>query len=333
MARDIDWLIAPDAFKGTYSAEEVAGAIAAGLSEVDGAAALDLCPVADGGEGTLEVLVQALGGQIAEEPAHDPLGRPISAPVGWVEEGSTAIVAVASASGLGLLAPSERDPEAASTVGTGELIAAAVRAGATRVVIAAGGSATTDGGAGAIHAIEASGGLHDARLTVLADVTTPFERAAAVFAPQKGADAQMVERLTARLHELAEALPQDPRAVPMAGAAGGLAGGLWARYGATLAPGAAWVLDALDFDGRLGHARAVITGEGRLDAQTLEGKLVSEIARRGHSAGVPVHAIVGCSALSDAELAELELARICTARDTLALQRAGRTLARSALAT
>lgn len=332
MARDIHWLIAPDAFKGTYSSREVAVAIARGLGDVDGAAALDLCPVADGGEGTLEVLVDALGGRIAEHAAHDPLGRPIGAQLGWVEDGSTAIVAVASASGLGLVAPHERDAEAATTLGTGELIAAAVSAGATRVAVAVGGSATTDGGSGAIQAIEASGGLRGAQLTVLADVTTPFERAAEVFAPQKGADAETVKRLTARLNERAQALPRDPRGLPMTGAAGGLAGGLWARYGATLAPGAAWVLDALGFDERVRRAQAVITGEGRLDAQTLEGKLVSEIARRGRSAGVPVHAVVGRSVLSEAELTELGLVTVCEARDPVELERAGRALARSALA-
>jgi glycerate kinase len=332
MAREIDWLVAPDAFKGTYSATEVALAIAAGLTALDGSAVLDLCPVADGGEGTIEVLVAAGNGRVASATAHDPLGRPISATLGWLEDDATAIVAVASATGLGLVEPHERDAEAASTRGTGELIAAAVGAGAARVILAAGGSASTDGGAGAIEAIEASGGLRGTQLTVLADVSTPFERAAEVFAPQKGADAEAVKRLTMRLQERAEALPRDPRGHPMTGAAGGLAGGLWAQYGATLVPGAAWVLDTLGFEERVSRARAVITGEGRLDAQTLEGKLVSEILARGQSAGVPVHAVVGSTALSDSELAKLGLATVCEARDTAAMERAGGTLARSALA-
>jgi glycerate 2-kinase len=332
MARDTDWLIAPDAFKGTYSATDVAVAIAAGIGAVDNSAVLDLCPVADGGEGTMETLVAARDGRVTSAAAHDPLGRAISAALGWLDDGTTAIVAVASATGLGLVQPHERDAEAASTQGTGELIATAVSAGAARVIVAAGGSASTDGGTGAIQAIEASGGLHGAQLTVLADVSTPFERAAEVFAPQKGADADAVKRLTARLHEQAQALPRDPRGRTMTGAAGGLAGGLWARYGAALVPGAAWVLDALGFDERVSRARAVVTGEGRLDTQTFEGKLVSEILARGRGAGVPVHAVVGSSALSGAELEELGLASLREARDAVEMERAGGALARSALA-
>jgi len=332
VVQDTHWLIAPDAFKGTYSAKEVTLAIAAGIRDVDASAALELCPVADGGEGTLEVLVEGLRGRTTDADAHDPLGRLISARLGWVHDGASAIVAVADASGLVLLAPAERDAELASTIGTGELIAAAIDAGAAEVVVAAGGSASTDGGNGAIQAIEARGGLRGTRLRVLADVTTSFERAAEVFAPQKGADAEAVQRLTARLHERAQALPRDPRGIPMTGAAGGLAGGLWARYGATLVPGAAWVLDALGFDERIARAGAVITGEGRLDAQTLEGKLVSEIARRARDAGVPIHAVVGCSLLTDADKSELAFASVFEAGDRLELERAGRALARSALA-
>jgi glycerate kinase len=333
MTRDVAWLIAPDSFKGTYSAREVALAIARGAGGADAAGAVDICPVADGGEGTLEIVVDALGGWTVDAPVRDPLGRPITAKLGWVEDGALAIVEMASASGLCLLAPSERDAESASTLGTGELVAAAVTAGATRVAITAGGSASTDGGAGAIQAIEAAGGLRGAQLIVLADVTTPFERAAEVFGRQKGADAGAVKRLTARLHEQAEALPRDPRGVPMSGAAGGLAGGLWARYNAKIVPGAAWVLDAIGFDGRLRRARAVITGEGRLDAQTLEGKAINEIALRCARAGVPLHAVVGSSALTATESAQLALASIREASNPTELESAGRALAASACST
>ncbi|MGO9763834.1 MAG: glycerate kinase [Solirubrobacteraceae bacterium] len=329
MTRDVDWLIAPDSFKGTFSAREVALAIAAGATNGDGEASVDICPIADGGEGTLNVLVAQLRGRTVDVPVSDPLGRPITAKLGWVEDGSLAIVEVAGASGLCLLALSERDAEAASTFGTGELIAAAVAAGASHVAVAAGGSASTDGGAGAIEALESRGRLRGAELTVLADVNTPFERAAAVFGPQKGADDSAVERLTVRLHAQAEALPRDPRGVPMGGAAGGLAGGLWARYGAQLVPGAAWVLDAVGFDARLRRARAVITGEGRLDAQTLEGKAISEIACRCARAGVPLHAIVGSIALGANESERLALASLLEATDLAALERAGRSLART----
>ena len=240
--------------------------------------AADLCPVADGGEGTMEVLLTALGGETAGARVHDPLGREVDAGFALIEDGGTAIVEVAQASGLGLVAEDERDAEAASTAGTGELIMAAVAAGAAEVLVAAGGSATTDGGAGAIAAIEEAGGLGGARLVVLCDVRTPFERAAEVFGPQKGADAATVARLTRRLRDRAAKLPRDPRGVPMTGAAGGLAGGLWAAFGAALEPGAAFVLDALGFDARMRAARAVVTGEGRLDEQTLEGKAVGEVA-------------------------------------------------------
>jgi len=326
-AAHVSWLIAPDKFKGTYSAHEVAFAIARG---VGGADALDICPVADGGEGTMEILLGALGGVLIDRAAHDPLGRSISAALGVLDDRALAIVEVSRASGLGLLSPSELDAEAASTAGTGELIASALTEGARHVVVAAGGSATTDGGAGAIHAIEAAGGLRGAKLIVLADVSTPFERAAEVFGPQKGADPSAVKRLTARLQRQAEMLPRDPRGVPMSGAAGGLSGGLWAQYDATIVPGARWVLDAVGFDERLRRARAVITGEGRIDSTTLEGKAVFEIAARCARAGVPVHAVVGSSALSAAESAQLSLTSIREASSTQDLEAAGRALAAQA---
>ena len=171
-----------------------------------------------------------------------------------MREGTEAVVEVAAASGLGLVDPNERDPERASSAGTGELIAAAVVAGARRILVAAGGSATTDGGRGAIDAIEAAGGLRDARLEVLCDTSVPFERAAEVFAPQKGASPEQVERLTARLVAEAGALPRDPRGRAMTGAAGGISGGLWAALGAHLVLGATFVLGVVGFDRRLEQA-------------------------------------------------------------------------------
>ncbi len=200
---------------------------------------------------------------------------------------------VAAASGLTLTGPAELDAERASSAGTGELIAAAIDADVKRVLVAAGGSATTDGGDGAIKALEAAGGLRGARLEVLCDTTVPFERAAEVFAPQKGADPAQVDRLKSRLTALAAALPRDPRDRAMTGAAGGLAGGLWAAFGAHLIPGAATVLGMLGFDRRLEDADAVITGEGRFDDQSLEGKLPGEIARRCRAARIPLHVIAG----------------------------------------
>jgi glycerate kinase len=288
-------LAAPDSFKGTLRATEVAAAIDRGLERAGWRC--DRCPVADGGEGTLEVLITALGGETAGAEVSDPLGRAVNAGFGLIEDGGTAIVEVAQASGLGLVAEAERDAEGASSCGTGELIAAAAGTGAAVVLVAAGGSATTDGGTGAVAAIEEAGGLGATRLVVLCDVRTPFERAAEVFGPQKGADASAVRRLSRRLRDLAAELPRDPRGVAMTGAAGGLAGGLWAHYGARLEPGAPFVLEALGFDARMRAARAVVTGEGRLDEQTLQGKAVGEVATRARQAGVPAHAIVGSDAL------------------------------------
>jgi glycerate 2-kinase len=212
---------------------------------------------------------------------------------------------VAAASGLGLVEPAERDPEGASSAGTGELIAAALEAGAGRVLVAAGGSATTDGGRGAIDALEMAGGPGDARLEVLCDTTVPFEAAAEIFAPQKGATSEQVRRLTERLVALAGALPRDPRGRALTGAAGGLSGGLWAAFGARLVPGAAYLLGLLGFDRLLEDADAVITGEGRLDSQSFQGKLVGELARRCRAAGVPLYAVAGEVALEPAKLAEL----------------------------
>ncbi len=223
--------------------------------------------------------------------ASDPLGRRIEAPFGV--GGEVAVVETAAASGLGLVAEHERDPIGASTFGTGELIAAAIDAGARTVYLGVGGSATTDGGAGAVRAIRERGGLRGARLVVLCDVRTPFEDAARVFGPQKGAGDAQVAQLTTRLHELADAFERDPRGVAMTGAAGGLSGGLWGALGAELTAGAAFVLEAVQFDRRMQAARAVVTGEGKLDLQSLAGKLVSEIATRARQSGVPCHAIVG----------------------------------------
>lgn len=317
-------LVAPDAFKGTLSAPEVADAIAAGL--LAGGWPVDRCPVADGGEGTLEVLLEALGGEALAASVHDPLGRPITAELGLLDNGRTAIVEMARASGLALVPDAERDAEAASSAGTGELVLAALETGARSIVVTVGGSATTDGGAGAIAALSAGGGLRGARLTVACDVRTPFERAAEVFAPQKGADPAAVARLSERLRAQAASLARDPRGVPMTGAAGGLAGGLWAAFDARLAPGAALVLEALGFDARLRAARAVIVGEGRLDEQSLQGKATAEVAVRARQGGVPAHAVVGHNALDRFGARILDLQAIVEAGTKDELEAAGREL-------
>ena len=306
-------LVAPDKFKGTLSAPEAAAAIGRGLAG-GGIGELELMPLADGGEGTMEALVHARGGRIVPAGASDPLGRRISAAFGVLDR--TAIVEMAQASGLWRLAAIERDPIGASTRGTGELIVAALESGVREVIVAVGGSATTDGGRGALEALGAhftSAGadlrelrtrLRGVKLSVACDVRNPLcgpHGSAREFAPQKGASAAQVAELERALEAWANlarnATGRDPANEPMAGAGGGLAGGLWAFAGAALRPGATLVLDALDFDQRMRSAFAVVTGEGRLDEQTLEGKALFEVATRCRQAGVPCYAVVGSDAL------------------------------------
>ncbi len=320
------YLVAPDSFKGTFGATEVAEAIAAGLRE-GGAGAVDVCPVADGGEGTTAVLVAALGGRYLARRAHDPLGRPIEARFALLGDGRTAAVDTASASGLALVPPAERDPERASTAGTGELVAAAIDAGAERILVAAGGSAATDGGSGAIEAIEAAGGLRGARLEVLCDVETPFERAAAVFGPQKGADAAVVERLTARLVERAAALPRDPTGIPMTGCAGGLSGGLWARFDARLLPGAGFVFGLLDVPARVRACDVAVSGEGRLDWQSFQGKVVGALARLCRESETELELIVGEARVDSARAKALGIATIRVAGTLAAIREGARAAA------
>jgi glycerate kinase len=307
-------LVAPDSYKGTLSATAVSHALARGLRAAGHP--VDLCPIADGGEGTLDALLPSLEAELHSARVSDPLGRPIEARFALAEGAGRkrlAIVESAAASGLGLVSEAERNPLAASTYGTGELISAAVEACAEVVYVGVGGSASTDGGAGAIRAIRDGGGLGPARLIVLCDVRTPFEDAARVFSPQKGASPNEVRRLNARLHAQARRLERDPRRVPMTGAAGGLSGGLWAAFGAELVPGAAFVLDLIGFDGRMRSARAVVTGEGRLDRQSLAGKAISEVSTRARQAGVPCHAVVGQSAIDRFEQRILDLQAVLEA--------------------
>ncbi|MEA2193689.1 MAG: glycerate 2-kinase [Solirubrobacteraceae bacterium] len=317
-------LVAPDSFKGTFDAATVAEAIAEGLR--DAGWETDACPVADGGEGTLGLLVEALGGELVELRAADPLGRRVDCAFGLVDDGATAIVEMAQASGLARVAPGERDAWRASTAGTGELILAAAGTGAREILVAVGGSATTDGGAGAIATIRDGGGLGGARLVVLCDVESAFEDAPRIFGPQKGADAALVERLEERLAALAATLPRDPRGVRFGGCAGGLSGGLWAAFGAELRAGAPAVLDALGVDERMRAVQLVVAGEGCLDEQSVGGKIVGELVRRASAAGVAVHAVVGTSRLARDEAARAGLARVWTASTLEQIAAAGREL-------
>lgn len=297
-------LVAPDKFKGTLTAGEVAGAIADGLARAG--IKSDICRIADGGEGTLEIVVDAVGGEVVSCPASDALGHAIEARFALLSE-KTALVQSADAIGLHLIAEGDRDAVAASSRGVGELIAAAAGAGVREVLVAVGGTASTDGGAGALEYLRESG-LELPRLTVLCDVRAAWEQAPVVFAPQKGASETEVAALSERLDEMASTLPLDPRGKLMTGAGGGLAGGLWSAHGAHLKGGAAFVLDQVDFSERMRASRAAITGEGSLDRQTLLGKAVGEVATRARQAGVPCHAIVGRKVMTefDARILDFE---------------------------
>jgi glycerate kinase len=308
-------LVAPDKFKRTLSAADVGAAIGRGLISA-GIEHVKLLPLADGGEGTMETLVRAAGGRTLTAEVGDPLGRPIRAAFALIDNGRAAVVEMAQASGLWRLDPGELDPLAATTRGTGELMRAALDSGARELIVTAGGSATTDGGRGALEALGARFGARSAnvdeprrllrgvRLSVACDVGNPLcgpDGAARAFAPQKGATPEQVEALEKRLAAwsrlAARAAGRDPSREPMAGAAGGLAGGLWAFVGAALRPGAALVLEVAGFDARMRGSHAVVTGEGRIDEQTLHGKAVFEIATRCRQAGVPCYAVVGVDAL------------------------------------
>lgn len=319
-------LVAPDAFKGSLPAARVAAAIGRGLRATR-ALQVDLCPVADGGESSMQLLLDTLGGELRDTRVSDPLGRPIQACLGLLADDQTAVVEVAQASGLALLSVSERDAFGASSRGTGELILAAVAAGAKTVLVAAGGSASTDGGAGAIRAIQRGGGLGGAALVVLCDVRSTFEQAPVVYGPQKGADAATVARLRRRLGGMAARLPRDPHGIPLTGAAGGLAGGLWAVFAAKLVPGARYLLDAIGLQERLLCARAVVVGEGRMDSSTLDGKAAFEIATRARQAGVPAYAVTAENALDAFDARIMDLQVILQASDERSLAAAGRKLA------
>jgi glycerate 2-kinase len=282
-------LAAPDSFRGTAAAADVAAAIARAATAAG--CTVDQVPMADGGEGTLDVL----GGPNRSSTVTGPLGDPVSA--AWRFAGRSAVVEMARASGLELVGGADgNDPIAASSSGTGELIAAAVDAGCRRVVIGVGGSASTDGGLGAVRALEPLARLRGVELVVACDVRTRFVDAAPVFAPQKGASPAQVELLRRRLERLADVYLHsygvDVRDLEGSGAAGGLAGGL-AAAGARLVPGFDLVADEVDLHDRLEDADLVVTGEGFLDEQSFEGKVVGGVASVAATAGVPVLAVVG----------------------------------------
>jgi glycerate kinase len=280
---------APDKFRGTATATQVAAAVARAAKGAGWTC--DEVPVADGGEGILDVL----GGNLRHSRVHDPLGRLIDAE--WRTDGTTAVVEMARASGLVLVGGAEgNDPIRASTTGTGELIAAAVMGGARRVVVGMGGSATTDGGLAALRVLEPHSRLRGIDLVVACDVTTRFLDAAAVFSPQKGASPAQVALLIRRLERLAQVYEDDfgtdVRSLSGGGAAGGLAGGL-AAVGGSLVPGFEVVADAVELADRLEGADLVVTGEGLLDEQSFQGKSVGGVSELAAEAGVPLLIVAG----------------------------------------
>lgn len=311
-------LIAPDSFKGSLSSVAVAEALATGWRRARPADTIVLCPLADGGEGTLDAMAASGGWAWATAAVHDPLGRPIEARWLRSQDGTRAAIEMAEASGLSRVRPAERDADAATSVGTGELVRVALAAGVSSIVLGIGGSATTDGGAGLLTGLGATAdrdtavvdlGNLDPRLAavtlqVACDVSNPLlgpTGAAAVYGPQKGAAPDLVHDLDRRLARYADALDRatgrHERDTPGAGAAGGVGYALLSiadRIGSfALQPGVALVMDATDFDGRLRDADLVITGEGRIDAQTGFGKTALGVARRAEAAGVPCVAVGG----------------------------------------
>ena len=301
-------LFAPDSFKGSLTSLEVARALADGWARARPDDELLLSPLADGGEGTLAAAAAAGGWTWQKAAAHDPIGRPITA--GWLRsvDGRSAIVELAAASGLSRLAPDELDPIGASTLGTGEVVRAALDAGVESIVIGIGGSATNDGGRGLLEGIGSGDGvgvrLAAVDVVVACDVANPLlgpSGAAATYGPQKGASPEQVAQLDARLARWADELERetgrDERKTPGAGAAGGVGFALLAtqdRFRSfALRPGVDLLMEATGFDDKLARADLVMTGEGRIDAQTAFGKTALGVAKRAATAGVPCIAVGG----------------------------------------
>lgn len=321
-------VVAPDSFKGSLTANEVAISIEEGIKSVFPQCEVLKVPIADGGEGTVDALVAGTGGKIVTVTVAGPLMRPVEARYGIIDEGSTAIIEMAEASGLTLISSEERNPMETTTYGTGELIRDAILRGCRRFLVGIGGSATNDAGTGMLQALGfrffdeknrelGKGGkildqiaridssdvipeLKGCDFIVACDVSNPFygpQGAAYVYAPQKGADEAMVRDLDAGLKHFAQIIRKftgkEVCDIPGAGAAGGLGGALLAFVGAELTPGIRMVLKAVNFEEKLNGAELVITGEGRLDSQTTMGKAPQGVLDIALSKGIPVIAIGG----------------------------------------
>lgn len=327
-------VIASDSFKGSLTSTEVAIAASRGIKAVYPDCEVVAVNVADGGEGTVEAVVEALGGEIVTATVSDPLSRPIQARYGIAQQ--TAIIEMAAASGLPLLQPEERNPWLTSSHGTGEMIMDAIQRGCRKFLIGIGGSATNDAGCGMLQAMgfrfydnnnqeisHCCGGtmkdivriddnhvpdsVRQSSFTIACDVDTPFcgkEGAAPIFAPQKGADADMVLRLDNGMASLAKVIEDKYHIniVPIAGAgaAGGMGGAFRAFLNATLKRGIDMVLDSIDFNAIIQGADLIITGEGKIDFQTAKGKTAAGVLARAKAQNIPVIAIGGCVEMCDA---------------------------------
>jgi glycerate kinase len=310
------WLVAPQEFKGTITAAEAAAALAEGLRQGAPGVELDVAPLADGGPGTVDALLAGVGGERVTCTVQGPLGTPVRATYGLLDSGRTAVIEMAAASGLTLLAPGERDPRRASTSGTGELMRAALERGCERLILGLGGSATNDGGTGALTALGfrfldaqgaplppggaalkrlarvETGGRHPrlagVELLVATDVTSPLlgpDGASYLFGPQKGADEATVAELESALARFAEVVAPGLAQTPGAGAAGGFGYGLLALAGGKIVSGYELVARTLRLSERLAAAQAVLTGEGRFDRQTAFGKGPGALAKEARALG------------------------------------------------
>jgi glycerate 2-kinase len=297
-------LIAPDSFKGSLTSVEVAHALATGWGRARLQDTIVLAPLGDGGEGTLAAVEAAGGWTVESADVHDPLGRPVEARWLRSHDRSQAFIEMAQASGLSLVRSDERDAVAASSIGTGESMRVAIDRGIHRITLGIGGSATTDGGRGLLDGLGDLDALGDIALEVACDVSNPLlgpTGAAAIFGPQKGATPTQVIELDVRNAAWADQLEaregRPERDTPGAGAAGGVGFALLAIQdhfkSFALRPGVDLVMEATDFDAKLARADLVITGEGRIDAQTAFGKTALGVARRARAAGVPCIAVGG----------------------------------------
>ena len=335
-------VVAPDSFKGSISARDLCAAVCRGIHAADPKIDVIELPLADGGEGTVDNMVYSTQGETRLVQVNDPLGRPIRAAYGILGDHATVIIEMAQASGLPLLKPDERNPLITSSFGTGELVLHALNAGYRKFIIGLGGSATNDGGAGMLKALGAAfydqdgvllpkGGasleklsyidlsgldkrLQESTFTIASDVNNPLcgaNGASTVFGPQKGATPEMVQRLDMALSRFADVVEKqlgiDVRHLPGSGAAGGMGAALLAFLHAEFKSGIELVMDAIHFEQKIQAADLIITGEGKLDEQTMAGKVIAGVCKKAKPYQIPTIAICGGRELTSEQMDEIGL--------------------------